>query len=104
MVSTLKPRVQTLRLSRIAEAPRAGSTPRMSGEAQVKRRLRWLNANPLCVKCNSVGRTAAAEQVDHVIPLSNGGADDESNFQSLCVPCHKEKTAREQAERFGKLK
>jgi 5-methylcytosine-specific restriction endonuclease McrA len=29
---------------------------------------------------------------DHVIPLSAGGTDDESNLQALCKPCHDRKT------------
>lgn len=104
MVATLKPRIGTVSLSRVAVAPRAGLTPRLRGDAGVRRRLRWLNEHPLCVHCEQRGRVSAAAEVDHVVPLSEGGADDDSNLQSLCVPCHKEKTAREQAERFGKLK
>jgi 5-methylcytosine-specific restriction protein A len=38
---------------------------------------------------------AAAQEVDHVVPLWDGGADDETNYQSLCVECHKVKTAAE---------
>ena len=29
---------------------------------------------------------------DHVVPLAKGGADDESNFQSLCERCHDRKS------------
>ncbi len=42
---------------------------------------------------------SAAEEVDHVVPLWAGGADDESNYQSLCSPCHKVKTASEASAR-----
>jgi 5-methylcytosine-specific restriction endonuclease McrA len=35
-------------------------------------------------------------QVDHIIPIHNGGAGvGLSNVQVLCVECHKKKTARE---------
>lgn len=37
----------------------------------------------------------AATQVDHVIPVSQGGTDQLPNLQSVCPPCHKQKTARE---------
>lgn len=32
-------------------------------------------------------------EVDHVIPLWMGGADEPSNMEALCLPCHKVKTA-----------
>jgi hypothetical protein len=37
--------------------------------------------------------------LDHIVPLIDGGAHDESNMQTLCVDCHKAKTAREATER-----
>jgi 5-methylcytosine-specific restriction protein A len=44
----------------------------------------------------------AATQVDHVIALVNGGADDDSNRQSLCDDCHKAKTRDDVRIRDGK--
>lgn len=49
----------------------------------------------LCAECDKSGRIAAAEEVDHIIPLSQGGTDELGNLQGLCKPCHKAKTARE---------
>ena len=63
------------------------------------RREKWLSANPLCKACDQAGRTAAAMHVDHVVPLADGGPDVEANMQSLCIPCHKMKTNRENARR-----
>ena len=37
----------------------------------------------------------AAKEVDHIITKAKGGTDDPDNLQSLCVQCHREKTARE---------
>jgi 5-methylcytosine-specific restriction endonuclease McrA len=38
-------------------------------------------------------------EVDHIIPLSRGGAvRDEDNIQSLCAECHRAKSMREAAE------
>ncbi len=34
-------------------------------------------------------------ELDHIVNIAQGGNDDESNLQSLCVPCHKEKTLKE---------
>jgi 5-methylcytosine-specific restriction endonuclease McrA len=40
--------------------------------------------------------------VDHITPKAQGGTDDLSNLQSICDPCHAEKTAREAAEAQGR--
>lgn len=36
-----------------------------------------------------------ATVADHVIPLAEGGRDDESNLQGLCGECHEVKTQAE---------
>ncbi len=33
---------------------------------------------------------------DHIIPVSQGGTDDEDNLQTLCQPCHNRKTMEEE--------
>ncbi len=43
-----------------------------------------------------------ARDVDHVVPLRDGGAQYElSNLQPLCRRCHQQKTNRETRERHG---
>lgn len=32
---------------------------------------------------------------DHIVPLQQGGVDNISNTQCICIPCHKIKTLRE---------
>lgn len=101
---TLKPTLATANLSRVGQAfqsaqPNAVKRDR-STRAQ-KRRLAWLTAHPLCVHCKAEGRINAARELDHIVPLWNGGADDERNLQGLCVEHHRTKTAREAAERAG---
>lgn len=49
----------------------------------------------LCRECSRHGRVTAAKHVDHVVRKADGGTDDESNLQALCVPCHEAKTASE---------
>ena len=34
-----------------------------------------------------------ATDLDHVVPLFKGGADDQTNLQGLCPTCHEKKTA-----------
>jgi 5-methylcytosine-specific restriction enzyme A len=45
--------------------------------------------------CEEEGRTTAATVPDHIVALVNGGADTESNLQSLCAEHHRQKTARD---------
>ena len=72
-------------------------TKRVRGRAGVEQRHRFLAEHPLCVECEKEGKTAAAVIVDHVIPLAEGGADDDGNKQGLCVPHDKAKSAAEAA-------
>lgn len=68
---------------------------RLRGRKGVERRARWLRAHPLCVECSKQGRVTAATVPDHIIALTNGGVDDETNLQSLCAEHHRQKTARD---------
>jgi len=61
------------------------------------RRLRRmvLNREPLCRECLKEGRLTPATEVDHIVPLSQGGTNDLENLQPLCHSCHSRKTAKE---------
>lgn len=100
-LTNLKPRVATLNQQRVQTIRHLNptATPRQRGRPWQRRREEWLRDHPLCAACESRGEVAQAEEVDHVIPLEQGGADDESNLQSLCIPCHKDKSAREASAR-----
>lgn len=74
---------------------RPNSAKRGYGRQHRKRRARYLAEHPLCVHCEREGIVAAATELDHVVPLRRGGADDESNWQGLCHTHHSIKTARE---------
>jgi 5-methylcytosine-specific restriction protein A len=73
---------------------------RIRGRKRQERNARLFRSNPLCARCSARGTTRAVEVWDHIIPLHAGGADDETNLQGLCTPCHEEKT-REDAETYG---
>jgi 5-methylcytosine-specific restriction protein A len=106
-LKTIKPRLQTMSTQRVKTAeikrertaPREDVTPRTRGRAWMEIRARWLRANPLCCVCEAEGKITIADEVDHIVPLSVGGRDHESNYQSLCKPCHAVKTAGEAARR-----
>lgn len=36
-----------------------------------------------------------ATEVDHVVPTSQGGGEDDLNLRAICRPCHRTKTGRE---------
>ena len=95
-MQTLKPRLlaaNTTTVKTLATTP--GATPRQRGRAWMVRRERLLLANPLCAICLQQGRTTAAIEVDHIIPLHQGGPDIDSNTQNLCIPCHQDKTKQD---------
>lgn len=62
-----------------------------------RRQKHYRQVNLTCANCGCVGPL----ETDHVVPLHRGGKDEWSNLQSLCVPCHAAKTAREAGERAG---
>ena len=43
-------------------------------------------------------------EVDHIVPLVDGGNHEMTNLQSLCTPCHKRKTASEASARAQRAK
>jgi len=58
-----------------------------------KLRKRRLDAEPLCRHCADKGLVTPAKQVDHILAVGLGGKNEWNNTQSLCIPCHKLKTA-----------
>lgn len=68
---------------------------RTSGRTLQRQRRMLFKKHPLCVKCDAEGRTTAAEIRDHIIPLTEGGLDVESNTQALCKACHDLKSQEE---------
>jgi 5-methylcytosine-specific restriction protein A len=52
-----------------------------------------------CDECKQLGRVLPATEVDHRIPLWEGGTDDDENLQAINEDCHKRKTASEAGRR-----
>lgn len=72
------------------------TTERLRGRAGVKQRdQRKQRTHYLCERCMDNGRTQQADVVDHIVPLSKGGSDEDSNTRNLCTPCHAEVTAKQ---------
>lgn len=66
---------------------------KLSGSVQARRAERvMLEHGRICHVCD----LPMADEVDHVVPLAEGGADDETNLRPIhSEPCHREKTAAE---------
>lgn len=97
---TLKPRIQAIG-SRV-QAATTSNTQRIRGDAWMKRRARILTRDGgmcQCEACQGAGYTAT--EVDHRIPLWEGGTDDDANLQAVNTECHKAKTAAEARRRGG---
>jgi len=70
---------------------------RQRGRRAVAQRRRRLQAEPLCRDCAVRGIICAATVPDHIVPLTKGGSDEDSNIRCLCAECHQARTA----EQFG---
>ena len=68
---------------------------RLRGRANQERRARLFAREPLCRACSAQGRVTAATIADHVIPLAEGGRDDDANLQPLCQLHSDQKTNQE---------
>lgn len=102
-----RPRTHAERMKAGRPAPRddrPSASKRGYGAGWRRRRKRYLARNPLCAECKAEGYTVAAALVDHIIPLSQGGKDEDNNYQSLCVTHHNRKIARERKEKKAHVK
>ncbi|MGF6981409.1 5-methylcytosine-specific restriction protein A [Paraburkholderia atlantica] len=77
------------------------ATPRTRGRRWQRIRARQLRLHPLCARCLTKGFVTEATEVDHIMPLFKGGTDAWQNLQSLCDPCHVEKTREDIERRSG---
>lgn len=97
-IKTLKPLVSTI-------APRltptsATETERIRGrKGQQIRHRRLLRTNYLCEMCQAKGVIRLADEVDHIVPLSQGGKDVDENTRNLCREHHLEVTAQQMGYR-----
>lgn len=98
-LKTLPNRIKT-QSDRLRNGSRAGQTERVKGSKWKRIRLEVLAEEPLCRHCSRKDIVAMAQEVDHIVPLWEGGDEYErSNLQPLCIECHKIKTAIEAKRR-----
>jgi len=101
-----QPKLKTLRSAEEAAALRAAwarhdaqrpaSSKRGYGAKWRATRRRFLAQQPLCAMCLAAGRYTPATLVDHITPVQSDADPNfyrPDNLQSLCRPCHAQKTA-----------
>lgn len=83
-----------------AEGGAHGHVRQATGHAwrQIRKRILTRDCG-MCVPCRELERFSLAEDVDHKVPVWEGGTDDDGNLQAICKPCHKAKSALEAARR-----
>lgn len=105
-LQTLKPRVASV--STQTAKPLTTTSRRMTGRKLQSRRLTLWTQDPTCAKCKRIVLYPHGFELDHIVPLWEGGSDDVDNLQILCVwtdeqgekrGCHADKTATEAGER-----
>ena len=82
---------------------KAGSTKRIAGSTWMATRRRIMQRDGFACAC--CGAIRMDHECDHVVPLEQGGSNDDENLQLLCGGpdrCHAAKTAAEAKERAGK--
>jgi len=77
-----------------------GSAARRGYDARWRKvREMVLREQPLCADPFGIhaarGEVVLATEVDHIVPLAQGGTNERSNLQPLCKSCHARKTALE---------
>lgn len=67
---------------------RDGDWGKRYGKEWRKIRELYRSRHPLCEMCLKEGRYVPAELVHHILPLKEGGTNEEGNLMSLCSSCH----------------
>lgn len=95
-LKSIKPKIKKTNLNVVKSTP----IRRIEGRRRQVIRNRILERDEYtCQKC---GIVSLHLEVDHIIPLHLGGADNDENRQALCKKCHRKKTKTEIKERHGK--
>ena len=76
--------------------PTLTTTQRGYGREWQLRRARILKRDGyVCQPCQREGRSIRATSVDHIVPKSQDGTDNDANLEACCEPHHLAKSARE---------
>src|SRR5688572_14510636 len=76
-------------------SPTHAAPKRITGTRLQRLRRQLFERTPLCVLCEQAGRVTIATVRDHIIPLSQGGSENDANCQALCWDCNELKRREE---------
>lgn len=65
------------------------------GRALQAKRAEFIGRDPFCALHRKRGELVRGAILDHVVPLEEGGTDDDDNLQWICRECSDAKTAAE---------
>jgi hypothetical protein len=65
--------------------------------SKTQRERIWTRQGKTCACCGV--KLGSSFDIDHIVPLSRQGSNEESNLQALCSKCHQTKSNKEAAER-----
>ena len=71
--------------------------------SQRQRLALFISANGACEACQIRLQPGQSWDLDHIIPLALGGADETYNLKVLCNGCHKAKTNQQDIPAISKL-
>ena len=93
----------TRRTQRVITRRRGSAGRFYSTAAWTRLRAHKIARDPLCEVCLAEGRTEAATEVDHIVPIDVdwGRRLDITNLQSLSRSCHARKTAADKRTAGG---
>ena len=96
-LKTLKSSIPTLdKTSAVSKAPAVANKRQLVGRIRDRKRHElWLGSGGKCQTCERAVFGKGEIHLDHIVPLSQGGTDDDNNLQILCVSCHEDKTKEE---------
>jgi len=100
-----KPEMEKIEAQKLKQAgekydkDRPSPSKRGYGTVWQKIRKSHLRKHPLCVSCKQLNIIKEGEEVDHILPLNDGGTHHPDNLQTLCKSCHSTKTAQDKAKR-----
>jgi len=98
-MKTLKPQIKTISTSLVKAG---GKTERIRGNSLYSIMRKFERANPrLCATCSRLGLVGFGDELEHIVPLWQGGAESNSNREWICKAHHKIKTASEAKLRAG---
>jgi len=97
-IRTIRPTIRNLEQAKLRQGGSADK--RASSSVRTRMRLKLWTRNPHCANCGKLTNYPAGFEMDHIVPLSQGGADTEQNCQILCIDCHRAKSKNEASNRY----